>query len=166
MRDRSGFRIAVGVTVAIAIVASQAATAGAQRTLPPGNSAVNQYTEPLPTPQGAEVGDLPKRSPTTALGKSNAERLEAMGPDGRRAAALAAASSSGRQANRAENDSQTVAADSIENSEPDSAGVGDLVRRITGTSSTSQTGLFAPLGILAAALASLIYFWRRQRPAP
>jgi hypothetical protein len=77
---------------AIAILALPAA-AIAESPIPPGNSAVNQYTESLPTPGGHQDTERDKRgrgSPSKALGSRNAQRLEAQGSDGSAAAAAAA----------------------------------------------------------------------------
>lgn len=84
------------LTAAIAIFAFPS-VATAQYLVPPGNSAVNQYTESVPTAGGQKnVGDGPKgdrgdRSPSAVLGAENARRLEERGPAGRKAAEVAAA---------------------------------------------------------------------------
>ncbi len=68
--------------------------ATAEEVIPPGNSAVNQYTESLPTPTGhtdtEKGGQKVHRSPDKTLGSRNAEKLEAQGADGRAAAKAAA----------------------------------------------------------------------------
>ncbi len=84
-------------TLAAAFLATLAfaAAAMAEETIPPGNSAVNQYTESLPTPGGARDtendGRKSRPSPHKALGSKNANKLESQGNDGRAAAEVAAA---------------------------------------------------------------------------
>jgi hypothetical protein len=88
-------RTAIGALAAalLAVLAVPAATM-AEEAIPPGNSAVNQYTESLPTPTGhtdtEKGGKKSHRSPEKTLGSRNAERLEEHGADGRAAAEAAA----------------------------------------------------------------------------
>jgi hypothetical protein len=86
---------AIGALAATFLLAlALPAAAMAEEAIPPGNSAVNQYTESLPTPTGHKdtesSGKKAPASPNKALGTRNAERLEAHGPDGRAAAETAA----------------------------------------------------------------------------
>jgi hypothetical protein len=89
---RTAFPMLVATSLASLAFCS---AAPAEELIPPGNSAVNQYTESIPTPGGhRDTEDRPKkesRSPDRALGSRNAQRLEAQGPDGRAAAEAAAA---------------------------------------------------------------------------
>src|ERR1044072_9448309 len=83
------------LALAATLLAILVPAAGAPAALvPPGNSAVTQYTESLPTPGGHKDTDKGnkkrQRSPEEALGARNARQLEAQGPDGRAAAAAAA----------------------------------------------------------------------------
>ncbi|HEX9967033.1 MAG TPA: hypothetical protein VGB06_03710, partial [Solirubrobacterales bacterium] len=65
--------------------------------VPPGNSAVNQYTESYPTTRGNKTIHAPKgsggqqkeRSPKEVLGSRNSKRLEQHGSDGQAVAELA-----------------------------------------------------------------------------
>lgn len=69
------------------------AMAQEEELIPPGNSAVNQYTESLPTPGGkknTESQSQKRPSPNKALGAGNTRRLAQQGPDGRAAAEAAA----------------------------------------------------------------------------
>lgn len=81
------------LTAVVAIFALPA-PALAEYLVPPGNSAVNQYTESVPTAGGhrgvREGGRDNPRSPNEVLGRDNAQRLEAHGEDGREAAEVAA----------------------------------------------------------------------------
>lgn len=86
-------KLAAVTTVMLALAFPVAAPAQ-EELIPPGNSAVNQYTESLPTPGGArdtESGGKTKRpSPNKTLGTGNTRRLEQHGTDGRAAAEAAA----------------------------------------------------------------------------
>jgi hypothetical protein len=81
-----------GLLAAIAIFAFPSA-AVAEELVPPGNSAVNQYTETFPTPGGdKEAKQGAKRAkPAKVLGGRNARKLEEQGPEGRKVATVAAA---------------------------------------------------------------------------
>lgn len=78
----------------IAILAIPAA-AQAEYLIPPGNSAATQYTEAVPTAGGPKASNNSKhggsKSPKQVLGKGNAKKLDAQGPEGRAAAEVAAA---------------------------------------------------------------------------
>lgn len=76
-------------TVALAVLALPAA-AGAGYYVPPGNSAVNQYTESFPGAGGESGGKNRDVTPGQALGAGNAKRLEDEGETGREAAEVAA----------------------------------------------------------------------------
>jgi hypothetical protein len=83
------------LTAATALAAAPLAAAEeAEPVVPPGNSAVNQYTETFPTAGGdkdvnkGRTGG--KRSPGKVLGTRNAQRLEEHGPEGRAVAEVAA----------------------------------------------------------------------------
>lgn len=66
----------------------------AETVLPPGNSAVNQYTQTLPTPKGnVSVEGDSIGQPNKVLGQKNTKKLDQEGEDGRAAAELAAATS-------------------------------------------------------------------------
>jgi len=81
------------LATAIALVAASPAAAEEEPLVPPGNSAVNQYTEGFPTAGGEkEAHNQGGRnvSPGNVLGAKNASRLEKQGPAGHAAAELAA----------------------------------------------------------------------------
>lgn len=86
---------APGLAAALTLLATPA-PAGAQYVVPPGNSAVNQYTETIPTSGGGRdsdpgAGKQAKRTPAHVLGKRAADKLEARGAVGRATAEAAAA---------------------------------------------------------------------------
>src|SRR5262245_36077228 len=82
----------LGSAAAVAIFAFPAVS-NAEYFVPPGNSAVNQYTESVPTAGGQkDVGKGQKQTkPAKVLGEDNAKRLEEQGEQGREAAEVAAA---------------------------------------------------------------------------
>ncbi|HEY7455765.1 MAG TPA: hypothetical protein VH703_00690 [Solirubrobacterales bacterium] len=91
----SPLRTAPLLTATIALLACPA-LAGAQYVVPSGNSAVNQYTETVPTAGGGRDSEgggkgAAKRSPAHVLGSRNAQRLDAQGAAGRATAEAAAA---------------------------------------------------------------------------
>lgn len=81
-----------GLLAAIAIFAFPSA-AMAEELIPPGNSAVNQYTETFPTSGGDKEAEHGKKrpKPATVLGSRNAKKLAEQGPEGRKVATVAVA---------------------------------------------------------------------------
>ncbi len=66
------------------------AAAGAEYYIPPGNSAVNQYTESIPGAGGESGGKKKDVTPAQAIGAKNAKQLEQKGDVGTEAAEVAA----------------------------------------------------------------------------
>ena len=162
----------------IAIVSlSVVATAGAA-VVPPGNSAANQYTETYPTWQGnAPTIEPGERSPAQALGKRNAGRLEKLGPEGRAAAELAAATAPGAAAAQEQGsgpaarrnggggaNSKQGGASGGEDQPSGSSALVEVLGQATGSSSSGEMGLLLPLIILATIAFAGAYGWRRSRP--
>jgi len=88
---KKGILPAAAIALALALVSPAVAPAG--EVVPPGNSAVNQYTEGFPTAGGekdAHDRRGSKRTPDKVLGERNAERLEQRGSAGRAVAELTA----------------------------------------------------------------------------
>jgi hypothetical protein len=84
--------------VAAALLLALPATAAAEYLVPPGNSAVNQYTETYPSAGGqqqAGKGRHAAKHPAQVLGDGNAQKLDQQGADGRAAAELAAETAPG-----------------------------------------------------------------------
>lgn len=80
---------------ALAVLACclSAATASAGELVPPGNSAVNQYTETFPTSEGEEQSSLEKKkgvTPGQVLGAGKAHQLEDKGAAGKAVAQFTA----------------------------------------------------------------------------
>lgn len=148
--------------MAVTVIASFPPGALAQRVVPPGNSAANQYTETFPTPGGSGlVTGGSHRSPAEILGARNARRLEALGAEGQAAAALAAATAPIRRTAGGQSGSGN---DGAKAGEPaGSSGLGEVIVHATGLSSTGQTGLLLPLVLVAAVVGSLVFLWRQKR---
>lgn len=149
--------IVFAVVGAVTVLAPGSALA--VKAVPPGNSAVNQYTETLPGPSGnTPSSEAKSRSPTAkALGTSNAARLEALGPEGRAAAQLAAGSAPQAAGNDGSHVSRRAPGPR------DSSGLGQVLRQLTGTSNSSGMGLLLPLVIVLALVGSMAFFVARRR---
>ena len=178
--DMKALRTGLGLlSAAIAIFALPSA-AIAQPLVPPGNSAVNQYTETFPTAGGnrdAEEGsDKGDRSPAKVLGARDARRLEARGPQGRAAAVLAAATApSVSGAGGAKGDAGTPdrraghagdgagGARSLASLPSGSSGLGEVIAQATGSSTSGRLGALLPLLIVAVIGWSLAYLWRQRK---
>ena len=81
---------AIGVAVLVASM-MLAPVAGAETVVPPGNSAVTQYTESFPTSGGntkSNSGINGDASPSKVLGARNAHKLESKGQVGQEVATL------------------------------------------------------------------------------
>ena len=77
--------------LAACALAFSSTAAQAEYYVPPGNSAVNQYTQDLPSAGGDKSGKNKGVTPAESFGAANAKRLHRQGPDGTAAAELAAA---------------------------------------------------------------------------
>lgn len=92
--DLTSLRARIPILLAVASGLLVAAPAAAEEpVVPPGNSAVNQYTEAFPTAHGekdAHERDRGNRSPKKVIGKRNTEKLRQHGPEGEAVAELTA----------------------------------------------------------------------------
>lgn len=155
----------LGMIAAVALLAVPSA-ATARSLVPPGNSAVNQYTETFPTAGGAATtkkrGKRVNRSPAKVLGSDNAHRLEAAAPQGDEIATVVAATAP----EATKSDRAPRAGPSPRGEGPDgSTGLGEVVAQATGSSDSGEMGLLLPLLILGAFACAAIYFWRQRRRA-
>jgi hypothetical protein len=76
-----------------AVACAIPATAAAGEIVPPGNSAVNQYTETFPTSEGEEQSSLEKKkgvTPNEVLGAGNTKKLDDKGTAGKAVAQFTA----------------------------------------------------------------------------
>src|SRR5215218_9216421 len=88
----NGSRRYLALVMAVAAALLAPPTALAAGIVPPGNSAVNQYTQTIPTSRGnKEVRRGGHGSPSKALGQKATKKLQKQGKDGRSTAELAAA---------------------------------------------------------------------------
>jgi hypothetical protein len=146
-------------------------TTSAWAVVPPGNSAVNQYTETFPTAGGAETTKRsgkrdarPHRSPVETLGAKKVRKLAVEGPVGREVAAVVAATAPSAIQPDRNSDSETGARAAAREPEG-SSGFREVISQATGSSDSGQMGLLLPLVILAAIAGSALYFWRQRRHA-
>lgn len=176
MKIRATSRWATAIGVAAALALPPATTA--QTPIPPDNSAVNQYTESYPSARGDRHtgGDWASRTPSQALGRRKARRLEAQGLAGEATATLVAttapgsidaAARPGAGGGSAERGggSGSVAANGQTYGPTlpvGSSGLGEVLGQATGL---SATGVLLPLAILLTAAWALAYLWRRRYPA-
>ncbi len=141
--------------------------AATHHVLPPGNSGANQYTETLPgaggnVPSGeAKGGGLPAKS----LGSANAAQLEALGPEGRAAAQLAAATGPKTPGGSGSSGAAAQGGSGAANGRlpSGSAGLGQILGQLSGASASGGMGILLPLAIVAAAAGSFGYLWRKRR---
>lgn len=88
------FKTGLGLLAATIAIFALPAAAQAEYLIPPGNSAATQYTEAVPTAGGPKATNPSKhggsKSPKQVLGKGNAKKLDAQGPEGHAAAEVAA----------------------------------------------------------------------------
>jgi hypothetical protein len=159
------------VSIAAAAVLAPASPAATQPVVPPGNSAVNQYTETFPTARGDATTKRGKRghrerSPAKVLGSRNAHRLESQGPQGRELAAVVAATAP----TVARSDGDGVAGTShrdgsasrAQGEDDGSSALGEVIAQATGSSDSGGMGIALPLLILAAFVGFAVYLWRRR----
>ncbi len=187
----SGLRKCLGLVAATAVAAVVSAPASAvgAAIVPPGNSAVNQYTQTIPVPGGnVEVHGKGIHSPARVLGHKNARKLEQHGEDGKATAELAAAGSfslgasgsgdagggqaggsggeAGTGGDQAEAGGSETAVGTVGSSaDQGSSGFGQVLGQATGASSDGELGLLLPLAIFAGLLWCAAYFWRQRRTA-
>lgn len=148
-------------------------TTSAWAVVPPGNSAVNQYTETFPTAGGAETTKRrgkqdarPHRSPVETLGAKKVRKLAAEGPVGREVAAVVAATApSATQPDRGRDSDAETGARAAAREPEGSSGFREVISQATGSSDSGRTGILLPLVILAAIAGSALYFWRQRRQA-
>lgn len=83
----------LALTALTALVCVLPATVAAAEILPPGNSAVNQYTETFPTSKGEEKSELEKKTgvkPGDVLGAGKTRKLDEKGAAGKAVAQFTA----------------------------------------------------------------------------
>jgi hypothetical protein len=169
------FGIALGV---VALLVPLSVAWGTPRTVPPGASGANQYTETLPGPGGDEPtsghsGDQhggEARDPAQVLGKSSAAKLEGLGPEGVAAARLATESAPAKSArdrngtNGGQGKSSTGTGRSESGSTSSgSSAIGQVVGQLSGSSSSGGMGLLLPVLIAMTVVGAAGYLVGRHR---
>lgn len=182
---RRRFAAAVA-TLAFAALAAPAAHA--EEVVPPGNSAVIQYTETIPSAGGQKDAEGKKGTakPGDVLGSSTTHKLESKGETGKEVAEFAAetappSGSTSQGASPEKNDGGKKHKSDGGSAPPASTGgnggggdggaglgpaegssaVGQIAGQATGTSS-GELGLLLPLILLAAAGWAGTYYWRKR----
>ena len=150
----------LGLVAAVALSLSPA-PATAQRLVPPGNSAVNQYTETIPTGGGdAQTGQVVRRTAKDVIGPRKTQRLEASSPAGGEVADIVAATApptlSVKPAKHAPKAGPPPG---------DRSGLGRVIAEATGSSDTGELGALLPLLLLCALLGSATYYALQLRRA-
>jgi hypothetical protein len=158
-------RLAI-LALAVLLVAA-ASSAHAQR-VPPGLSGANQYVETLPGVTGGEPIDRGRggregETPAEVLGHTNAGRLNRLGPAGRAAARLAAATAP--EPIRSKPGGTARATRGAAGDPAGSSGVGQILTQLTGASDTDGMGLLLPLLIAMAGIAAAAFGIGRRRTA-
>jgi hypothetical protein len=168
-------RIAIAALAALFVVALPTAGAAAESRVPPGVSGANQYSETLPGPGGNDrTGGGSGKTPAQAVGKENAAKLEALGPEGEAAAELAAETApeggkaGGGHGGAASNGGASGSSGSGSGT-AGSSGLDQVLGQVTGTggseSGSNGIGLLLPLLIAAAIVAAAAYALNRRRTA-
>ncbi len=72
------------ILLSLALLALALPASAAAQIVPPGNSAAAQYTETIPTSQGEQNAQGPKKhvNPNDVIGSKNTKKLEEQGPEG------------------------------------------------------------------------------------
>jgi hypothetical protein len=163
-------RIGIAALIALCMAALPVADATAETRVPPGVSGANQYSETLPGPGGNDrTGGGSGGTPAQAIGKGNAAKLEALGPEGKAAAELAArtAPAGAHGGNGGAGTNGSGSRDSGSGS--GSSGLDQVLGQVTGTggsgSGSGGMGLLLPLLIAAAILVAAAYALNRRRAA-
>lgn len=167
-------RIAIAAPAVLLVLALLPAGAAAGTRVPPGVSGANQYSETLPGPGGNDrPGGGSGQTPAQAVGKENAAKLEALGPEGKAAAELAAETApgggkAGGHGGAASNGGGSAGSGSGSGA-AGSSGLDQVLGQVTGTggsgSGSGGMGLLLPLLIAAAIVAAAAYALNRRRTA-
>lgn len=161
----------LGFLTALVVLVVPAA-APAQSVVPPGNSAVNQYTETFPTARGQKTtqhneatkrDETASRSPRDALGSRNAQKLASEGPVGQELAEVVAETAP--PATRPEQRDGQQGGNGLRADVDESSALTEIVRQASDSSDSGGMGLALPLLILAAFVGFGFYAWHRRRIA-
>jgi hypothetical protein len=169
--------IAAAALVFALLWAPDATMAATAKNVPPGVSGDNQYTETLPGPGGnhptrkLRAETRGSRSAKHVLGDENARKLQALGPEGRAAARLAAETAPEDGRGRKKQDRggarPTGSPGGSGSSGSGSSGLQQVLGQMTGTGGSSAGGMgwLLPLLIVASVFVAVAYLFTRRRPA-
>ncbi len=182
MRSRSLITLLLLPAALVLLIAPQALAA---KRVPPGLSGANQYTETIPgaggseSVRGMEGENGAAATPSKALGKDNAAKLEALGPEGSaaaRAAAIGVGTGGGSGGPKPPSGTTPRAgaggsAAKIGNAPDEARATGDsgssaagqIVDQITGSSGSAGMGWLLPFLIFATAVGAGAYVLGRRR---
>lgn len=174
-RATPGWGAALGLLALLALPP----VASAENPIPPGNSAVDQYTESYPSASGDMTTRGGEHTPVQVLGQRKARRLQARGPAGEATAALtvatapapigtgsapgAAGAATEERAGGVSGPGATGGAKSAPAFASDTTGLGEVLAETTGLSGDGP-GALLPLAIVLIAAWALAYLWRRRHP--
>lgn len=178
------------MAIFVLLAAPASALAADDSLIPPGNSAVNQYTESFPTSNGnKEIQSDEKKRRGNTLDSQTARRLQQQGEDGQTVVEIVAAtgtapvnqpSSSTEREDSAGADDAAIGSAAVggdEGSEPggtsgarssEIAGdspIAEVLAQATGATSGDEAGLWLPFAILAILAASVAFALKRRRMA-
>lgn len=146
-------------TIALTLLALLAVPASAAAAIPPppGNSAADQYAETFPGAGGNQASQPPGTAdPAGTLGSETARELQQAGPDGRQAAAVAAATAPQRSAG--------ALASGPGRSEGGGSGPLEVLEHGLGTSGSGGIGILLPLILAGVVMAAVAFLIVRSRP--
>jgi hypothetical protein len=159
--------LAAGIFAVLGLLLASTATAtGKPAAAPPGNSAVNQYTESFPSANGPQQSNSTKEgdavpSPRQVLGARNAKRLQQHGPEGQALAELVATTApAGAKQDGGTGQGGRKAADAP--GSQGSSGTGAVLGQALGTSASGKLGWWLPLILLATVVWACLYAWQRR----
>jgi hypothetical protein len=162
----------VALLFATAIAWAPASSIAATKVVPPGLSGANQYSETVPGAGGnnraGEIENPGGKPPSTeqALGTKNARALEDLGPEGRRAAELAARTTPRKHRRHGHTQAGGAGSGGSGSSGGDS-GLDQVLGQITGTGGSDAGGMdwLLPFLIGASVLTAGAYLVAKRRSA-
>ena len=145
----------LSVLVALALVALPSAASAQATTAPPGNSAIDEYLETVPSATGNQRPGTPGTGGKndSVLTKAERTKLEQLGPDGK-----ALADAIDATAPPAAKPGQKLDESAGAGRSP----IGAVLEAVTGTGSGGGMGIFLPLILLASLLGVIALALRRR----
>jgi len=160
--------LALGATSVLLIVSAFSAAAVAAP-VPPGYSAVDQYTEAYPGVGGDNKPPAGNGTETSgSIPAKTVDRFEQAGPSGAAAVALALATAPQAGAGSKENlrsgpPGKATDADSTQDASSPANGNLEIGKQVFGVAGSDGMGLFLPLIIVVASIMAIVYGVRQRR---